>query len=65
MIMRMADPRFGDIAVPGIAPKLSETPSEIAWLGPDEIGGHNKAIYRDELKLSDADLEQLEADGVI
>lgn len=65
MVMRMADPRFGDIAVPGIAPKLSETPSEIAWLGPDEIGGHNKAIYGDQLTLSDAELEQLEADGVI
>jgi crotonobetainyl-CoA:carnitine CoA-transferase CaiB-like acyl-CoA transferase len=45
MIRRIEDPRFGDIAVPGIAPVLSATPGDIAWLGPDRPGSHDEEIW--------------------
>lgn len=45
MIRRIADPRFGEIAVPGIAPVLSETPGDIAWLGPAKPGSHDEEIW--------------------
>lgn len=45
MIRRVADPRFGELAVPGIVPALSETPGDIAWLGPDRPGSHNAEIW--------------------
>jgi formyl-CoA transferase/succinyl-CoA--D-citramalate CoA-transferase len=65
MIRRFADPRFGTIAVPGIAPRLSETPGEIAWLGVAEPGAHNSEIYGGLLGLSDDEIARLKTDGVI
>jgi crotonobetainyl-CoA:carnitine CoA-transferase CaiB-like acyl-CoA transferase len=65
MIQRVADPRFGELAVPGTVPKLSETPTSIFWLGPAEPGSHNNQVYRDLLKLDDAELSRMKAEGVI
>lgn len=65
MIHRMNDPVFGDIAVPGIVPKLSETAGEIAWLGPPEPGFHNNEIYGDLLGMDTTELAELKKDGII
>ncbi len=65
MIRRVEDPVLGDIAVPGIVPKLSETPGDIEWLGPDEMGSHNQEVYGGLLGLTDAELEDLRGRGVI
>lgn len=65
MIYRFHDEELGEIAVPGFVPKLSETHSEIAWLGPSEVGAHNEEIYCGLLGLSVDDLKELENDGVI
>jgi len=46
-------------------PKLSETHSEIAWLGPSEVGAHNEEVYCGMLGLSEDDLKELENDGII
>jgi formyl-CoA transferase len=43
---------FGDFPIPNVAPKLSETPGAIRWLGP-ELGEHNDEILRGLLGLSD------------
>lgn len=64
MIRRVADPRFDTLAVPGIAPQLSRTPGDIAWLGSARPGSHNEEVFR-SLGLSADDIEGLEADGVI
>ncbi|MFN3641983.1 MAG: CaiB/BaiF CoA transferase family protein [Gemmobacter sp.] len=45
MIREVADPRFGTLKVPGIAPVLSETPGDIAWLGPERPDAHNAEIW--------------------
>jgi crotonobetainyl-CoA:carnitine CoA-transferase CaiB-like acyl-CoA transferase len=65
MICRFQDDELGEIAVPGFVPKLSETKSEIAWLGPSVVGAHNEAVYSDLLGLSEEELKDLENDGII
>ena len=63
-ILTMQDPRIGELAIPNLVPRLSETPGEVKWLGP-AMGEHNAEIYRDWLKLSDAEMESLAAARVI
>jgi formyl-CoA transferase/succinyl-CoA--D-citramalate CoA-transferase len=65
MIRRIPDPRFGDLAVPGVAPKLSETPGDVEWLGSKAPGTHNEEIYGGLLGIGSDALQQLRADGVI
>ena len=65
MIQRYQDDDLGDIAVPGFVPVLSETKSEIAWLGSSEVGAHNEEIYCGLLGMTPAELQELENDGII
>jgi crotonobetainyl-CoA:carnitine CoA-transferase CaiB-like acyl-CoA transferase len=65
MIRYMNDDALGEIAVPGIAPRLTETEGDIAWLGPQELGSHNKEIYGSLLGISDSELDELSNDGII
>ena len=63
-ILRVADPRVGNLAIPNLVPRLSETPGEIRWLGPS-LGAHNDEIFRGRLGLSDEELQRLHANGTI
>ena len=63
-ILMMQDPRIGELAIPNLVPRLSETPGEVKWLGP-AMGEHNGEIYRDWLKLSEAEMAALTAARVI
>ena len=63
-ILRMVDPRAGELAVPNLVPRLSDTPGAVKWLGP-ALGAHNDEIYRGLLGLDDAALARLRASGVI
>ena len=63
-ILRVQDPRIGELAVPNLVPRLTETPGKVNWLGM-ELGAHNKEIYQGRLGLSDDELQRLEAAGVI
>ena len=63
-IVRVADHTFGEIAMQNVAPKLSETPGEIRHAAP-LLGEHNDEIYRDLLKLSEAELAALKDDNII
>ena len=51
MIQRLAHPTLGELVVPGVVPKLSETPGEIRSYGP-ELGQHNDDVYGGLLGLS-------------
>ncbi len=62
--IQMTDSRAGSIAVPGVVPRLSETPGEIRWLGAG-LGAQNDDIYRGLLELSSAEIEDLQIAGVI
>lgn len=53
-----------ELVLPALAPRLSETPGWTEWTGPD-LGAHNLEVYREMLGLSDAELQELAALGVI
>jgi formyl-CoA transferase len=57
---------FGEdrtLKVPGVVPKLSETPGQTRWLGPT-LGEHTASVLSD-LGYSAGDIEQLKANGVV
>ncbi|MSQ50122.1 MAG: CoA transferase, partial [Betaproteobacteria bacterium] len=62
--IRTLDSRIGQVAVPGIVPKLSATPGEIKWLG-EGLGAHNEEILCGLLGLASEELERLRTQGVI
>jgi crotonobetainyl-CoA:carnitine CoA-transferase CaiB-like acyl-CoA transferase len=64
MVQRFPHPKLGEVVVPGVVPKLSDTPGGIDRLGP-ELGEHNAEVYRDLLGLDGAALDRLKGDGVI
>ena len=63
-LVEVFDPREGRVVVPNVLPKLSETPGELKWLGPD-MGQHNDEIYRGRLGMSAEEVERLKREGVI
>jgi succinyl-CoA:(S)-malate CoA-transferase subunit B len=63
-ILMMKDPRVGELAIPNLVPRLSDTPGEVRWLGPS-MGEHNNEVYRQWLGLNDAEIERLTAAQVI
>jgi succinyl-CoA:(S)-malate CoA-transferase subunit B len=63
-ILRMADPRLGELAIPNVVPRLSETPGEVKWLGP-AMGAHQDEVYRDWLGLSEEEIARLTEARVI
>ncbi len=65
MIQHVHAPEIGELEMPGIVPKLSETPGGIRWSGPAEPGTHNREIYGELLHLDDAELARLQDEGVI
>ena len=50
--------------MPGVIPKLSETPGEVKWAGP-ALGAHNQEIYVGLLNKSKDELSTLKEEGVI
>ena len=64
MVRDHHDDYFGTITVPGVFPVLSETPGDIAWLGPQQVGAHNAEIYA-RIGLGEETIEDLKARGVI
>jgi succinyl-CoA:(S)-malate CoA-transferase subunit B len=63
-IVRVKDERAGEIAIPNVVPRLSDTPGRVKWLGPPPES-HNDEVYRGLLGLSAADIAALRASGAI
>lgn len=59
MIVPMEDPKIGKLAVPGLVPKLSETPGHLRWAGPTHPGQHNEEVFRGLLGLGDEEIAAL------
>lgn len=58
------DPVYGKMVEYGPAPKLSATPARIKWAAKP-VGFHNEFVLRKILGMSDAEIRDLEAKGVI
>ena len=52
------------LKVPGISPKLSQTPGRTEWAGPD-LGAHTREVLGGLLKLSDNEIDALLEKGAI
>ena len=63
-IIRLPHPEFGEFPMQNVAPRLSSTPGEVRWLGP-EHGAHNEEIYGGLLGLRAEDIGRLRQEGTI
>jgi formyl-CoA transferase len=63
-IIKTQHPKFGELMMQNVAPKLSATPGSIRRPGP-ELGQHNEEIYRNVLNYDDDRLAALLAAGII
>jgi crotonobetainyl-CoA:carnitine CoA-transferase CaiB-like acyl-CoA transferase len=63
MILDAQLPGGTNVKMPGIVPKLSETPGSVNWQGP-ALGQHTDSVLGD-LGMTAADIAQLKIDGVV
>jgi succinyl-CoA:(S)-malate CoA-transferase subunit A/succinyl-CoA:(S)-malate CoA-transferase subunit B len=63
-LQTVEDADVGAIVVPGVVPRLSQTPGRLQSLGP-ALGAANDEIYRGLLGLSATEVNRLSTDGVI
>jgi crotonobetainyl-CoA:carnitine CoA-transferase CaiB-like acyl-CoA transferase len=60
----MRDDRVGELPIPNLVPRLSDTPGQVKWLGP-KLGEHNDEVFQGLLGLSPQEIGRLAAAGVI
>lgn len=63
-IIKTQHPKFGELMMQNVAPKLSATPGSIRRPGP-ALGQHNDEVYRELLEYDDERLAKLSAAGII
>lgn len=63
-IIDVDHPRYDNLKMQNIFPKLSKTPGQVKWPGP-EMGQHNGEIYRDLLGYDKDKLKDLTKSGII
>jgi crotonobetainyl-CoA:carnitine CoA-transferase CaiB-like acyl-CoA transferase len=63
-VVTVADEDLGEVTMPGIVPKMADTPGRILHAGPP-IGHHNAEVYGGLLNMSEDTLADLAKDGVI
>ncbi|MBE3102930.1 MAG: CoA transferase [Bacilli bacterium] len=64
MLQQIELPDGKKVLVPGVVPKLSETPGEIKWSGPS-LGEHNEEIYTEFMNFSYEEFKKLKEQGVV
>ncbi len=64
MIQRVPHPKLGEVVVPGVVVKMSDTPGTIRALGP-ELGQHTAEVLTELLGLTPDELARLRAAQVV
>jgi crotonobetainyl-CoA:carnitine CoA-transferase CaiB-like acyl-CoA transferase len=64
-ILSVVAPMIGALAMPGVVPRLTETPGQVRHAGPARPGQDNEEIYGSRLGLSSAELARLRERKVI
>ena len=62
-IVKLLHPDLGEFPMQNVAPKLSETPGEVRWVGP-RLGEHNEEVLGGVLGLSAEEVSGLKGAGV-
>ncbi|MCY4304867.1 MAG: CoA transferase [Aestuariivita sp.] len=63
-LVKVKHPDFGNITMQNVAPRLSDTPGQVRWVGP-ELGEHNDYVFKELLGLSDERQVSLRDAGII
>jgi crotonobetainyl-CoA:carnitine CoA-transferase CaiB-like acyl-CoA transferase len=63
MLLDAQLPGGAAVKMPGIVPKLSETPGQVNWQGPS-LGQHTDSVLNG-LGLTELDIERLKREGVV
>ena len=63
-IVTMMHPQLGEFPMQNVVPKLSDTPGEIRWVGP-ELGEHTDEVLTSVLALTAERLDELRRGGVV
>ncbi|MEE8371073.1 MAG: CoA transferase [Sphingomonadales bacterium] len=63
-LVHVPHPEFKNLVMQNVFPKMSKTPGEIRWPAPP-LGAHNDEIYGQGLGLGEAELKDLEKEGII
>jgi len=63
-LVTVQDEEQGEVTMPGVIPKLADTPGRILHAGPP-IGQHNAEVYGGLLQMSAEELDALARDGII
>jgi len=63
-IIRVMHPEFGQVAMQNTFPRLSDTPGQVNWVGP-ELGQHTDEVLTSVLGKTDTELAELREAGVI
>lgn len=64
MIREVEVEGIGKLKVPGIVPKLSETPGDIDWCGP-KLGEHTEEVLTNILHMKSEEIERLKQNNVV
>lgn len=63
-LIRRSFASVGDILMPGVIPKLSETPGDVRHAGP-AIGQHTTEVLTELLEMSDGEIEDFSKRGIV
>jgi len=63
ILIDVPDPKLGAVRMTSPAPRMSATPAEVRWVGP-ELGAHNREVFG-ALGIDDRALEELQRDGIV
>ena len=63
-IVEVEHPKYKNLKMQNVFPRLSATPGSVKWSGPG-LGQHNEEVYRELLGYDAADLERLKQEGII
>lgn len=61
----VASERWPGLLQQNVFPKLSATPSQPRWAGPDQIGSHTEEVLTELLGLTPEQVEKLRASGIV
>jgi formyl-CoA transferase len=63
-IIKVMHPQYGEVAMQNAFPRLSDTPGQVRWVGP-ELGQHTDEILKSVLGKTDEEIAALRAGDVI
>lgn len=63
-LLKFHDSRVGDVVVPNVVPRLSETPGGVESLGPS-LGAHNREVFEGLLGMTSSEMDALASRKII